>query len=51
MTQRDKTNIERLADRIVSALQRGERHFMLEGAELDWIVKLIRGEQMKEGTK
>jgi hypothetical protein len=42
MTERRETNLSRLADRIANTLNRGERHFMLAGAELDWVYDLIR---------
>jgi hypothetical protein len=32
-----KTNIQLLADRIANSLRGGERRFILEGAELDWV--------------
>lgn len=35
------TAIERLADRIEHALRMGDRRFVLDGAELDWVVEAL----------
>lgn len=45
----DRTAIEWLSDRIEAKLLRGERHFQLEGAELDWVIDAIRRRPHGEG--